>query len=229
MSITPEGGWGDQQQPKQVPDTNERAQNVTASSGTPRRNYLTCKICDRGTLSLKSVHRMSVPVVAIGFILLIPSFIGMIFCGIVFVSLSVSSSNQPHQSTQDATFRKNCKEAFTQVSSELPGVSAPQYCECVLSTYKKTDSLEGADRTCAQEGLNGTLKPPNHDIDAFYGSDTSRPRSDNTETNLARVFGGFSALTVGIIFFVSGLLGWLLVMKKRVLQCDVCGAVVNAS
>jgi hypothetical protein len=25
------------------------------------------------------------------------------------------------------------------------------------------------------------------------------------------------------------LLGWLLVMKKRVLQCDLCGAVVNAS
>jgi hypothetical protein len=28
---------------------------------------------------------------------------------------------------------------------------------------------------------------------------------------------------------VSGLLGWLLVMRKSVLQCDVCGAVVNAS
>lgn len=33
----------------------------------------------------------------------------------------------------------------------------------------------------------------------------------------------------GTAFFVSGLLGWLLVMKKRVLQCDVCGAIVSAS
>lgn len=33
----------------------------------------------------------------------------------------------------------------------------------------------------------------------------------------------------GIGCFVAGLLGWLLVMKKRVLQCSTCGAVVNAS
>lgn len=37
------------------------------------------------------------------------------------------------------------------------------------------------------------------------------------------------ALFIGIACFVSGLIGWLLVMKKDVLQCDNCGAVVNAS
>ena len=36
-------------------------------------------------------------------------------------------------------------------------------------------------------------------------------------------------IAIGIACFVGGLLGWLLVMKKRVLQCPVCGAVVNAS
>ena len=35
--------------------------------------------------------------------------------------------------------------------------------------------------------------------------------------------------TVGILSFIGGLLGWLLVMRKRVLQCSVCGATVNAS
>ena len=34
---------------------------------------------------------------------------------------------------------------------------------------------------------------------------------------------------IGIGCFVGGLLGWLLVMKRDVLQCDNCGAVVNAS
>lgn len=47
-------------------------------------------------------------------------------------------------------------------------------------------------------------------------------------TGTAIVTGGF-AVIIGISSFVGGLLGWLLVMKKRVLQCSVCGAVVNAS
>jgi hypothetical protein len=46
---------------------------------------------------------------------------------------------------------------------------------------------------------------------------------------------GAAFISGGIIIFfggvclVSGLAGWLLVMKKRVLQCSVCNAVVNAS
>lgn len=36
-------------------------------------------------------------------------------------------------------------------------------------------------------------------------------------------------LLVGVAAFVSGLLGWLLVMKKTILQCDFCGAVTPAS
>lgn len=37
------------------------------------------------------------------------------------------------------------------------------------------------------------------------------------------------AIVLGITSLVAGLLGWLLVMKKHVLQCSVCKAVVNAS
>lgn len=33
----------------------------------------------------------------------------------------------------------------------------------------------------------------------------------------------------GVASFAGGLIGWLLVMKKRVLQCSTCGATVNAS
>ena len=41
--------------------------------------YLTCKVCDRGTLAQKKIFRMSTPVVVIGFILLIPSALGILF------------------------------------------------------------------------------------------------------------------------------------------------------
>jgi hypothetical protein len=33
----------------------------------------------------------------------------------------------------------------------------------------------------------------------------------------------------GVVSLVSGLLGWLLVMKKDILKCNYCGAVVAAS
>jgi hypothetical protein len=46
---------------------------------------------------------------------------------------------------------------------------------------------------------------------------------------LLGLIGSSWAFAIFIVSFVSGLLGWLLVMKKRVLQCDLCGAVVNAS
>lgn len=37
------------------------------------------------------------------------------------------------------------------------------------------------------------------------------------------------AVFCGVSSFVGGLFGWLLIMKKRVLQCGTCGAVINAS
>ena len=37
------------------------------------------------------------------------------------------------------------------------------------------------------------------------------------------------AILFGISCFVGGIFGWLLIMKKRVLRCSICGAIVNAS
>ena len=42
------------------------------------------------------------------------------------------------------------------------------------------------------------------------------------------VAGGFSLFVI-VMSFLGGLLGWLLVMRKRVLQCVRCGAIVPAS
>jgi hypothetical protein len=94
----------------------------------------------------KKVFRMSGPVVAIGFILLIPSVLGMLFSAMILLQTIEHSGN-----TQD------------------PG--------------------------------------------ELFGS----------------VFGVGFAITFGVASFVGGLFGWLLVMKKQVLQCSDCGAVVSAS
>ncbi len=51
----------------------------------------------------------------------------------------------------------------------------------------------------------------------------SDPRDEGTG------FAATFALAIAVTAFVGGLLGWLLVMKKSVLKCSVCGAVVNAA
>ena len=104
---------------------------------------ISCKICDKGLLQQKKKYRMSGPVVLIGYILLIPSVLGV----------------------------AGSLVAFSHISSAA--------------------SSSGADAGVA--------------------------------------FAGGFIILFGVGCFVAGLLGWLLIMKKQVLQCNVCGAVVNAN
>jgi hypothetical protein len=109
----------------------------------------TCKVCERGMLVPKKIFRMSGPVVAIGFILLIPSVFGIIAAAVLFFGL---------------------------IATNVAG-----------------------------------------------------PSSATDTPNVVNVIGQGFAIALGIASFVGGLLGWLLIMKKRVLKCSVCGATINAS
>jgi hypothetical protein len=102
-----------------------------------------CKVCERGSMEPRKLFRLSAPVVAIGFVVLIPSVLGILASAGLLLLLWL-------------------------------GV-------------------------------------------VFYGG-----------TGHEVFSGGFIA-AFGVASFVGGLLGWLLVMKKRVIQCSNCGAVVNAS
>ncbi len=117
------------------------------SVANPEPLPIICKVCDRGELRKKNMFRMNFPVVLIGFILLIPSIIGMV-------------------------------------------VSAASISDMLASAAWKDTS---------PAGVGG----------------------------LAIVF--MIALAAFIASFVGGLLGWLLTMQKRVLQCSVCRAIINAS
>jgi len=208
-----------------------------------RRSYLTCKVCDSGTLTSKSVFRMSGPAVAIGFILLIPSIAGMIFSGLILVGafsyqgngsrVTMPVQNASFQSAFDANFRQSCAKSFMQrsaaagISASLP--LAERYCECALSTFKQTSSETIAAHACFDRANDGTLDTLGPGVDDFYSGNTASEGHAGEGDSLFRVIGSVSAVALGVASFVGGLLGWLLVMRKRVLQCDTCGAVVSAS
>ena len=104
-----------------------------------------CKICDTGILQKIKRYRMSGVVVVIGYILLIPSVIGILFSGYMFWETALHTNESS--------------------SSGLAAAGA---------------------------------------VEVF-------------------------SIGLAIAFLVGGLLGWLLIMKKEILQCNRCGAVVAAS
>ena len=122
------------------------------SESSDLKAYPTCKICDRGTLEPRKIRRLSGPAVAIGYILLVPSILGMVGCAILLII------------------------------TVLAGAA-------------------GAAGVAHGSAL----------VIAFAG------------------IGSLVILYVAVVCFVGGLLGWLLVMRKYVLQVDNCGAVVNAA
>jgi hypothetical protein len=205
-------------------------QQQRPNSYPPQPPQFVCKTCDQGALVQKKVFRMSGPAVAIGFILLVPSVVGMLFSAFVLISAMGYNGNESNTAASqvsafDATFRRNCAQGFRRGYRES-GVSAPpqiiieQYCECALPLFKETGSEETAVESCMERGRQGLNVYP---VASGYDSG-SKP-----ETRLARVLGTGVAIFMGISSFVGGLLGWLLVMRKRVLQCSLCRAVVNAS
>lgn len=229
MSVTPPTGWLDG--PPQ--DAAVRPAHAARSSG------LTCKVCERGTLESKKVFRLSGPVVVIGFILLIPSVCGMIFSGLVLLGFLTIPTPKPipiAQSKFDAAFRQSCAASVRKNYFRATGASASQatvegYCECALSAYKETGSEAAASQECNQRAQAGTLDPVDEGVDALYSGTQQQIDSAGASPIVIalRFMGSVGAVAMGVSFFVGGLLGWLLVMRKRVLQCDFCGAVVNAS
>ena len=111
---------------------------------------LTCKICEHGTLIPKKVFRLSGPAVVIGYILLIPSVLGMILCALIFAGVFAVSgqpdraSDQPNPPVQrafDADFRRDCMNGAKLQAPDASLPSLEEICECMLSTYKQTHDL----------------------------------------------------------------------------------------
>jgi len=152
---------------------------------------------------------MSGPVVAIGYILLIPSILGILFSAFLFFS-PASKTDGPNENTKK------------RVTEEMQNAGIPaQVINAVLKGDKKPVD-DWLDRDSDQDGR--TIRQ-----EMVVSSAQSRMRPDSSGRAFASgVIGGIS-IFMGVISFIGGLLGWLLVMKRQILECNVCSAVVNAS
>jgi hypothetical protein len=161
-----------------------------------------CKTCDSGELHKKKKYRMSGIVVLIGYIILIPSILGILGGGFMCVAAGAGTTGSIVLIESDARtdlMAAGIPEALTDKIVEMQGLTDTERSSLSVEQLHVVDqvSMEVVAGT-AGAGLGGALA-------------------------------GGASFAIMVSSLVGGLLGWLLVMKKKVLQCAACGATVAAS
>jgi len=161
-----------------------------------------CKVCEGGELKRKTAYRMSIPVVLIGYIFLIPSIIGMLIGIMGLVGTGKASG-------EVAT------AGSTQVTADLRSKNIPEPIITAIVEGKPVASIDTTGLTDQQKTVveSAVMTKQAATIGAGVGT---------------AVAGGLS-FGVIVMSFIGGLLGWLLVMKKKILKCNACGSIVAAS
>ena len=168
----------------------------------PQAPIIKCKVCEGGELKRSSVYRMSTPVVLIGYIFLVPSILGMLLGILLMVGMGKASADVSSQSGQ-------------QIASELQSKNIPDQ---IVNAVKEGKSESDMD-------LSALSSDQKNEVHAAI----MNRQAANIGAGAAGVVGGFVAFGIIIMSFVGGLLGWLLVMKKKVLKCLSCESIIAAS
>ena len=155
----------------------------------------------------KRVYRMSGPAVVIGYILLIPSILGMLFGGLTFLMATIGGAA--------ATDNKVPSADLASIRSNLSTQNVPDDIIADICAEKHVSEIRLAT-------LDSTQRLAVRTAELRISTAKGAPA-------LAACCGGGFSVMIMIGSFVGGLLGWLLVMRKTVLQCFRCGAVVAAS
>lgn len=175
-----------------------KRQNTQHSRTMTTKNNPTCNTCNQGQLQPKKTFRLSGPVVAIGYIFLMPSICGILFGALLL--FSVGSVTEDAFADVEAQYARDLQAA---------GLSAQQ----IESARANTIDLD-------------TLTDEQYDA---YTTASLALSGGTIGTGAGVAIGGGMSIGLIIFSFCSGLIGWLLVMKKNVLQCTNCSAIVAAS
>lgn len=161
-----------------------------------------CKTCEAGQLRKRKRYRMSGVVVLIGYILLIPSLMGIAFATMGIVATSSATEQVSGSMKRDV-------EAKLRTAGVPPAI--------IQSVVEQ--------HVGSQSDLGELAEPQRQAVQQAKLELAARRVGAGAGAALA----GGASLLLGVFSLVGGLLGWLLVMKKSVLQCNGCGAVVAAS
>lgn len=155
-----------------------------------------------GELIARKRYRMSGIVVLIGYLLLIPSIFGIAFCVLMLFATGGATSRTLNQLKEETRQKL--------VNASVPSTTI----EHVLSSQP----LSEAERQSLTPDQARAVDDAKLSMSAGMAG-----------VGLGGVFAGGASVCVGIASLIGGLLGWLLVMKKKVLQCNRCSAVIAAS
>ncbi len=160
-------------------------------------------------MTRKRVYRMSGPAVVIGFILLIPSILGMLFGGLTFLTAAIGGTAAAANKLPAAALESVRRDLTAQRVPEdiIADVCAEKHVSDTRMNLARLDSGQQVAVRAAELSISTAKGAP----------------------ALAACCGGGFSIMILIGSFVGGLLGWLLIMRKTVLQCFRCGAVVAAS
>ncbi|SRR6266496_4726219 len=163
----------------------------------PGQNPL-CRTCGEGALIKRTKFRMSGPVVAIGFILLVPSALGMLFGALMLILTGTYSSHISASGEREIRVRLAQQEIPEPIIAEVASGKPVPGEQLTPLTYPQRAAVHDAQSSLSAQNVGAGMAV------------------------------GFSLFVI-IASFVGGLLGWLLIMRKRVLECARCGAIVPAS
>ncbi len=189
--------------PARVPATPVSPPRPSPGGPVPsHKDGIPCHTCGAGILIRRAKHRMSGPVVVIGYILLIPSVIGIV------ISVLMLFASGGATKTTVGTVKTETKRSL--VNAGVPHAIADRVLAFEHISHAELSRLSEEQRSAVE---SAELSLSAATVGAGVGG---------------ALVGG-SSICFGISAFVGGLLGWLLVMKKKVLQCNSCGSVVAAS
>jgi hypothetical protein len=185
-----------------------------------RKDLIVCKVCDAGYLSRESVPRFGGCVCSIGHIFLLPTYLGCLLAlgmlaGAIIEKIAETSSPPKHlASTVLAPMKRELLEHGIDEATAKRVVT--------LDYFPPSDLLT---MTEEQKNLIGHTQETIRAMDAA-AAPPANPMAKPTPSIGATILGsGF----VVLVSLVTGVFGFILVMKRAILKCSNCGAVTPAS
>ncbi len=167
-----------------------------------KNQIIVCKICDRGELRKKRAYRFSLPVVIIGYIFLVPCLLGVFSAGRTLFGSAAVTLDIPEQTKNRITAELRTVDLSDDIIAQIFDYHLIELSDLGQLNEKQQAAVNRAEAAVALI-LQGKM--------------------------LASTFSVAGIFFFMIISFIGGIIGWLLVMKKKLLQCSICGACIERS